>query len=90
MTSRANKKSFSELSTPAQASIVIGGVLQVVYAIAAFADLARRPAAEVRGPKALWIPVILVNWIGPAAYFLGAIKRSQPELPDDALLNRSM
>jgi Phospholipase_D-nuclease N-terminal len=47
----------------------------VVFAFLAFWDLASRDAREVRGPKAAWIPAILVNWIGPASYFLFGIKR---------------
>jgi hypothetical protein len=50
------------------------GVVQVVFAFLAFWDLALRDADEVRGPKPVWIPVILVNWIGPAVYFLFGIK----------------
>ena len=37
--------------------------------------LARRSREEIRGPKQVWIPVILVNWIGPAVYFIFARKR---------------
>jgi hypothetical protein len=51
------------------------GVVQVAFAFLAFWDLAQRPASDVKGPKPVWIPVILVNWIGPAAYFLFGIKR---------------
>ncbi len=29
----------------------------------------------MRGPKAAWVPAILVNWIGPASYFLFGIRR---------------
>jgi hypothetical protein len=39
-------------------------------AAAAWTDLARRPAAQVNGPKALWAGVISVNFVGPVAYFL--------------------
>jgi hypothetical protein len=45
------------------------GLVQFVLAGLAFWDLAHRPAAQVRGPKPIWIPVILINWIGPLAYF---------------------
>jgi hypothetical protein len=50
------------------------GVVQVAFAFLAFVDLASRSAKEVRGPKLAWVPVILINWIGPAAYFLGGIR----------------
>lgn len=45
------------------------GIVQAALAFLAFWDLAHRPAAQIRGPKPVWIPVILINWIGPLAYF---------------------
>nr|WP_183501252.1 MULTISPECIES: PLDc N-terminal domain-containing protein [Microbacterium] len=51
------------------------GVVQVAFAFLAFWDLAHRDEGEVRGPKPAWIPVILVNWIGPAVYFVFGIRR---------------
>lgn len=47
----------------------IAGLVHVALAFLAYWDLAHRPASQVRGPKAAWIPVILVNWIGPLSYF---------------------
>ena len=72
---KKQKKSFSELSTPAKVGTVLLGIAQVSFAALAFVDLAGRPAEDIRGPKPVWIPVILVNWVGPAAYFLGARRR---------------
>ena len=51
------------------------GIVQAALAFLAFWDLAHRDADEVRGPKAAWVPAILVNWIGPASYFLFGIRR---------------
>jgi hypothetical protein len=45
------------------------GIVQVAFAFLAFWDLAHRPASQVRGPKPVWVPVILINWVGPLAYF---------------------
>ncbi|MCL2514845.1 MAG: PLDc N-terminal domain-containing protein [Microbacteriaceae bacterium] len=73
--SRTEKKKFSDLSTPAQVGTVLLGIAQVSFAALAFVDLAGRPAEEIKGPKPLWIPVILVNWVGPATYFLAGRKR---------------
>ncbi|HET8927553.1 MAG TPA: PLDc N-terminal domain-containing protein [Microbacterium sp.] len=66
----------TELKSPA-AKVALGivGIVQVAFAFLAFWDLGHRDSAEVRGPKPVWIPVILVNWIGPAAYFLFGIRR---------------
>ena len=68
-------KPKKELSPGAQAAVGVVGLVQVVFAFLAFWDLAHRDADEVRGPKPAWIPAILVNWIGPASYFLFGIKR---------------
>jgi hypothetical protein len=32
-------------------------------------DLAKRPSAGVRGPKALWVAACVVQPFGPLAYF---------------------
>ena len=50
--------------------VVIAGAVQLSLAAAAWRDLARRPAAEVNGPKGLWAGVITINFLGPVAYFL--------------------
>jgi hypothetical protein len=62
---------------PAVGKAVLGvvGLVQVAFAFLAFWDLAHRDADEVRGPKRVWVPAILVNWIGPASYFLFGIRR---------------
>jgi hypothetical protein len=64
-----------DLSPRMQAGLGLAGIVQVAFAFLAFWDLAHREADEVRGPKAAWIPAILVNWIGPASYFLFGIRR---------------
>lgn len=51
------------------------GVIQFTLALLAFRDLAKRDAHEVCGRKGAWIPVVLINWIGPATYFLLGIRR---------------
>jgi hypothetical protein len=48
--------------------LTLGG-LQSALAGAAWADLARRPPAEVNGRKGAWVAIIAANWIGPLAYF---------------------
>ena len=65
----------TEMTRAAKAGLGVVGIVQVVFAFLAFWDLAHRNADEVRGPKAAWIPAILVNWIGPASYFLFGIRR---------------
>jgi hypothetical protein len=68
--------SSTDIKSPgARAGMIVVGLVQVAFAFLAFWDLAHRDADEVKGPKPAWIPVILVNWIGPAAYFLFGIRR---------------
>lgn len=65
----------TDVSPGAKVGLGVIGIVQVVFAFLAFWDLAHRDADEVRGPKPVWIPAILVNWIGPASYFLFGIRR---------------
>jgi Phospholipase_D-nuclease N-terminal len=58
-----------QLAPGERAVFGILGIAQAALAFLAFWDLAHRPAVQVRGPKLLWTPVILINWIGPLAYF---------------------
>ncbi len=44
-------------------------VVQLSLATAAWADLARRPAARIRGRKWIWGLVIGINFVGPLSYF---------------------
>ncbi|MGO2745037.1 PLD nuclease N-terminal domain-containing protein [Microbacterium sp.] len=69
------KKDISEVSPAGKATLGVLGVVQLAIAAMAFWDLARRDTAELRGPKPAWIPVILVNWIGPAVYFVFGVRR---------------
>jgi hypothetical protein len=56
------------------ATFVLSAV-EIVATTAAVIDLARRPRAEIRGPKALWWPALTVQPFGPLAYlFLGRRK----------------
>lgn len=60
---------------PAKVALSIVGLAQIALALAAFSDLWARRADEVRMSKPAWIPIILINWIGPLAYFIGGVKR---------------
>lgn len=44
--------------------------VQLSMAVSAWADLAARPAEEVRGRKSVWAAVIAVNVVGPITYFV--------------------
>ncbi|MEZ3162099.1 PLDc N-terminal domain-containing protein [Microbacterium sp. BWT-B31] len=69
MTARAPRTAI------ARVGVGVVAVLQATYAFLAFWDLAHRRDGDVHGPRAAWIPVILVNWIGPTVYFMFGIRR---------------
>jgi hypothetical protein len=64
----AGRKRWSELTGTQRGAVVALGCLEVVLTATSLADLAGRPAAQVRGPKALWALVVFVQPLGPAAY----------------------
>jgi hypothetical protein len=64
------KRKWSDLSPTQQKVTAIAGVLEVVATTAMLVDLARRPASTVRGSKALWRTLSVVQPVGPLAYFV--------------------
>ena len=67
------KKRWSELDPRVRQAVMVAGAVEAGLKIAALIDLARRPARQVRGSKAVWAAAIaLVNAAGavPVAYFL--------------------
>ena len=63
------KRKWSDLSRRQQTAIAVGGVAEVLATTAMLVDLARRPASTIRGPKALWLGLSVVQPVGPLAYF---------------------
>ena len=49
--------------------MVVAAVVEVAMTVAAWRDLASRPAARVRGSRRLWALGVLVQPVGPVAYF---------------------
>lgn len=64
-----------QLGPAGKVAVSVLAIVQALFAFLAFWDLAHRRADAVKGRKPVWIPVILVNWVGPASYFLFGIKR---------------
>ncbi len=60
---------WDQLSACRKAGLSVLTAVQLALAVAAWSDLARRPAERVNGTKAMWAAVIAVNFIGPLAYF---------------------
>ncbi len=63
------KKSWSELSPAQRRVVAVLATIQSLLAIAAWTDLARRPANTVNGSKKKWAVIIFVNFFGPLTYF---------------------
>ncbi len=61
-------KTWSDFTPGQRRAIVIAGAMEVALTTAALVDLARRPAAMVRGPKAIWFAGCVVQPVGPIAY----------------------
>jgi hypothetical protein len=70
-----NSKSWSELSPWQQVATAVLAPVEVALTTAAAIDLSRRPAGQIRGPKALWWPLLLVQPVGPVAYLSWARHR---------------
>lgn len=69
------KKAWSDLTAGQKLGVIVGGFVQVTLLALAQWDLTRRPADQVKGPKLFWRFAVLVNFIGPIAYFVVGRKR---------------
>jgi hypothetical protein len=69
------RKTWAELSPPAKVGTIVAAGVQLSLLIAAQRDISRRPAGEIRGSKALWRAVTLINFIGPGSYFTFGVRR---------------
>jgi hypothetical protein len=69
-----------ELTRRQRAGVITRGIIQLGLLTAALRDLRRRPADAVRGPKAVWVAVSGVNYLGlgPLAYFAFGRRRPGP------------
>jgi hypothetical protein len=63
-------KQWADLSPAQKRAVYVGGAVEVVLTGIALRDLARRPSAHVRGPKAVWALACFVQPVGPVAYLL--------------------
>ena len=65
----ARNRKWSELTTGQRVGVVALASVQISLAVAAWRDLARRPAEQVNGAKPMWAAIIAVNYLGPLAWF---------------------
>lgn len=70
-------RSWSEMSATQRRAVTVLGAAELALAVAAWVDLARRPAWAVAGNKTRWAGVIAISWVGPVLYFTrGRLPRS--------------
>ncbi len=79
--SAQTKKRWNELTRCQQSAVVGAAVVQLTLLAAAQIDITRRPKEQIRGAKLLWRILVLVNFIGPIAYFVIGRKRSAATEP---------
>ena len=70
------KKTWSDLSTGQRVVVATLATLEFGLAVTAWTDLARRPAAQIRGARGMWAGIIAINFAGPIAYFVRGRVRS--------------
>ncbi|MFF5234881.1 PLD nuclease N-terminal domain-containing protein [Dactylosporangium sp. NPDC000521] len=70
---------WSDLSTRDRTSIVLGAAAELTLTAIAAADLYRRPASQIQGPKALWWPALAIQPAGPLLYLLAGRRRDEPD-----------
>lgn len=63
------QRRWEDLSTPQRILVVVGGLIQLSLMLAAQFDMWRRDPAEIRGSRQIWTFVVLINFVGPLAYF---------------------
>jgi len=68
------KRRWKDLTQGQKIAVGVVGAAQVTLTAAAYRDLLRRPAEQVNGTKLAWGLALLVNWVGPIAYFLDGRK----------------
>ena len=64
-------KKWEKLPPAVRTALALGGMADAALRVYALVDVARRPLAEVKGSKAVWVPALaLVSSMGllPCAY----------------------
>ena len=71
---------WRRLSPRKRAAVIVAAAVEGVLKIAMLADLRRRPAEQVHGPKWAWAASAVVNSAGlvPLAYLIYGRRRQEP------------
>jgi hypothetical protein len=67
---------WANLSEGQRRLLIAAATAEATLKIVALIDIQRRPAGQIRGPKALWRCAMVVNLLGPLSYFI--IGRRRP------------
>lgn len=70
------RRRWTDLTPRQRRLTVVAASVQLALAATAWTDLARRPGAEVTGPRWLWALVIGVNFVGPLSYLRWGRRRA--------------
>jgi hypothetical protein len=68
LSATARKRRWADMSGAERTAVVVLGSIELALTAVAGVDLYRRPPEGIRGPKALWWPIIFVQPVGPIAY----------------------
>lgn len=71
------EKKWSDLSKGQRTAIKFLALAELTLKIGMLVDIKRRPASQIRGPKAAWRAAAAVNTIGPVSYFLFGRRKSE-------------
>ena len=63
------KKRWNDFTPAQQRAIIVAAAAELLVTTAVLVDLVRRPRADVRGAKLLWVVGFVVQPIGPIAYW---------------------
>jgi hypothetical protein len=67
---------WADLSNGQRKLLIAAAAAEATFKLAALIDIQRRPADQIRGPKALWRAAMVVNLLGPLSYFTIGRKRT--------------
>ncbi|HWS35820.1 MAG TPA: PLDc N-terminal domain-containing protein [Actinoplanes sp.] len=62
------RTAWQDLPRWQRATTLVLAPVEVALTVVAAVDLARRPAGQIRGPKAAWWPTLFVQPLGPVLY----------------------
>ena len=65
-----NKKHWKDLTKGQRVRVISLGAVQMALQTAAIRDISKRPAYQIKGPKAAWIAGTFINFFGPITYFV--------------------